>query len=106
MGFVCAHIYARLQENGHILANKKTHKAGKNASIRGKKTHVYRLAGMIASIRGKKPHVYRVIILKQMADHKKLRFVFKRIFSRQLMLRKYDLALFKAVLFKPLGKVN
>ena len=41
----------------------------KNASIRGKKTHVYRVAGMIASIRGKKPHVYRVIILKQMADH-------------------------------------
>ena len=26
----------------------------KNASIRGKKTHVYRVAGMIASIRGKK----------------------------------------------------
>ena len=46
-----------------------THKAGKNASIRDKKTHVYRVAGMIASIRGKKPHVYRVIILKQMADH-------------------------------------
>ena len=42
----------------------------KNASIRGKKTHVYRVAGMIASIRGKKPHVYRVIILKQMADHR------------------------------------
>ena len=38
--------------------------------MRGKKTHVYRVAGMIASIRGKKPHVYRVIILKQMADHK------------------------------------
>ena len=37
--------------------------------MRGKKTHVYRVAGMIASIRGKKPHVYRVIILKQMADH-------------------------------------
>ena len=31
-----------------------THKAGKNASIRDKKTHVYRVAGMIASIRGKK----------------------------------------------------
>ena len=43
--------------------------AGKNAYIRGKKTHVYRVAGMIASIRGKKPHVYRVIMLKQMADH-------------------------------------
>ena len=41
----------------------------KNASISGKKTHVYRVAGMIASIRGKKPHVYHVIILKQMADH-------------------------------------
>ena len=41
----------------------------KNASIRGKKTHVYRVAGMIASIRGKKLHVYCVIILKQMADH-------------------------------------
>ena len=38
------------EENGHILG-EKTHKAGK-----------------IASIRGKKPHVYRVIILKQMAD--------------------------------------
>ena len=36
-----------------------THKAGKNASIRGKKTHVYRVAGMIASISGKKQHVYR-----------------------------------------------
>ena len=46
-----------------------THNAGKNAIIRDKKTHVYRVAGMIASIRGKKPHVYRVIILKQMADH-------------------------------------
>ena len=46
-----------------------THKAVKNASIRGKKTHVYRVAGMIASIRGKIPHVYRVIILKQMAYH-------------------------------------
>ena len=46
-----------------------THKAGKNASIRDKKTHVYRVAGMIASIRGKKLNVYRVIILKQMADH-------------------------------------
>ena len=43
--------------------------AGKNASIRDKKRHVYRVAGMIASIRGKKPHVYRVIILKQRADH-------------------------------------
>ena len=41
----------------------------KNVRIRGKKTHVYRVAGMIASKRGKKPHVYRVIILKQMADH-------------------------------------
>ena len=47
-----------------------THKAGKNASIRDKKTHVYRVAGMIASIRGEKPLVYGVIILKQMADHK------------------------------------
>ena len=37
--------------------------------MRGKKTHVHRVAWMIASIRGKKPHVYRVIILKQMADH-------------------------------------
>ena len=49
-----------------------THKAGKNASIRDKKTHVYRVAGMIATIRGKKPRVYRVIILKHMADHKLL----------------------------------
>ena len=48
---------------------EKPHKAGKNVSIRDKKTHVYRVAGMIASIRGKKPPVYRVIILKQMADH-------------------------------------
>jgi len=39
------------------------------ASIRDKKTHVYRVAGMIASICGKKQHVYCVIILKQMADH-------------------------------------
>ena len=46
-----------------------THNAGKNASIRDKKTHVFRVAGMIASIRGKKPHVYRVKIMKQMADH-------------------------------------
>ena len=46
-----------------------THKAGKNASIRDKKMHVYRVAGMIESIRGKKSHVYRVLILKQMADH-------------------------------------
>ena len=46
-----------------------THKAGKNASIRDKKTHVYCVAGMIASIHGKKTQVYRVIILKQMADH-------------------------------------
>ena len=38
------------------------------ASIRGKKTHVYRIAGMIASIRGKKPHVYHVMILKQFSD--------------------------------------
>ena len=48
-----------------ILRNKNPTKTGKNANIRGKKTHVYRVAGMIASIRGKKPHVYRVIILKQ-----------------------------------------
>ena len=48
---------------------QKPHKAGKNASIRGKKPHVYGVAGMIASIRGKKPLVYRVIILKQMTDH-------------------------------------
>ena len=39
------------EENGHIL-EKKTHKAGK-----------------IASIGGKLLHVYRVIILKQMVDH-------------------------------------
>ena len=43
-GLFCAHIYIRVC----------THKAGKNASIRGSKTHVYRVAGMIASIRGKK----------------------------------------------------
>ena len=53
---------------------KKTRKAGKNASIRDKKTHVYSVAGMIASIRGKKPHVYRAIILKQMADHRNQAF--------------------------------
>ena len=47
MGSCCAHRRVS-EENGHILG-KKTHKAGK-----------------IASIRGKKSHVYRVIILKQM----------------------------------------
>ena len=57
-GLFCAHIYARLY-----------HKVRKNASMRDKKTHVYRVAGMIASTRGKKPQVYRVIISKQMADH-------------------------------------
>ena len=45
------------------------YKAEKNASIRGKKPHVYRVAGMVVSVRGKKPHIYRVIILKQMADY-------------------------------------
>ena len=53
-------MYVRVwEENGHILG-KKTHKAGK-----------------IASIRGKKPHVYRVTILKQMADHTHRVFVLK-----------------------------
>ena len=66
MGSCCAHIYVCLlgvclqgadagEENGHIL-EKKTHKAGK-----------------IASIRGKQPHVYRVIILKQKADYRHAR---------------------------------
>ena len=67
---VCkTHIYAMMFAS---IRGKKTHEyrvAGMIASIRGKKTHVYRVAGMFASIRGKKPHVYRVIILKQMADH-------------------------------------
>ena len=53
-----------------IYLGIKPDKAGKNASIRGKKTHhVYREAGMIASIHGKKPHIYRVLIWKQIADH-------------------------------------
>ena len=56
----CAHIYARLYPQGR-----------KERKYTWQKKHVYRVAGMIASIRGKKPHVYRVIILKQMADHKK-----------------------------------
>ena len=55
----------------YLAIKSPCYKAGKNASIRGKKTHVYRVAGMIASIRGKKPHVYPVIILKQMAYHSK-----------------------------------
>ena len=50
-----------------IYLGIEPHKAEKNESIGGRKTHVYRVAGMIASVRGKKPHVYRVIILKQMA---------------------------------------
>ena len=68
MGFF-VRIYMRVCKKMVIYLGIKPHKAGKNASIRGKKTHVYRVAGMIASIRGKKTHVYRVIILKQMADH-------------------------------------
>ena len=39
---------------GRIYMRVCTHKAGKNASILDKKTHVYRVAGMIASIRGEK----------------------------------------------------
>ena len=66
------------------------HKAGKNASIRDKKTHVYRVAGMIASIRGKKPHGYRVIILKQMADHniltEKNPYFAKHLFAKQQLI--------------------
>ena len=99
-------IYMRVCKKMVIYLRIKTTQSRKERKYTGQKTHVYRSAGMIASIRGKKPHVYRVIILKQMADHKKVRFVVTRIFSRQLMLRKYDLALFKADLFKPLGKVN
>ena len=60
--FLCAYICA--------FVRKWSYTGESNASIRDKKTHVYRVAGMIASIRGKKPYVYRVIILKQMADHK------------------------------------
>ena len=53
---------------------------------------MYRVAGMIASVRGKKPHVYRVIILKQMADHRKqqkhleITFSYKKpfLFTREL----------------------
>ena len=62
MNFFCAHIYARLLENGHILGNKNPTKQERTQVCVAKKTHVYRVAGMIASIRGKKPHVYRVII--------------------------------------------
>ena len=61
LAFLCAYISA--------FVRKWSYTWEKSASIRDKKTHVYRVAGMIASIRGKKPHVYRVIILKQMADH-------------------------------------
>ena len=73
--FLWPHIHL-LVCNAYIYAfvrkwSCKPHKAGKNASIRGKKTHVYRVAGMIASIRWKTPHVDRVIILKQMADHRR-----------------------------------
>ena len=52
MGSCCAYIYARLRGKWSHTWEKKNHKAGK-----------------IASIRGKKPLVYCVIILKQMADH-------------------------------------
>ena len=56
-----------------IYLGMKTPRSRKERKyIRGKKTHVYRVAGMIASKRGKKLHVYRVIILKQLADHKVL----------------------------------
>ena len=64
--FLCAYICA--------FVRKWSYTWEQNASIRDKKTHVYRVAGMIASIRGKKPHVYRVIILKQMADHRKVQW--------------------------------
>ena len=69
MGFFCAHIYARLSENGHILRDKNPTKQERTLVYVATKPHLYRIAGMIASVRGKKPHVYRVIILKQMADH-------------------------------------
>ena len=68
----CNPIYHMLVCNAYIWAFLCAYICAfvrKNASIPGKKTHVYRVAGMIASIREKKPHVYRVIILKQMADH-------------------------------------
>ena len=68
-GLFCAHIYAHICKKMVIYLGIKTHKVGKNASIRGKKMHVYRVAGMIASIHGKKPHVYCVLIWKQIADH-------------------------------------
>ena len=58
-------IYMRVYKKMVVCLGIKTHKAGKNASIRGRKTQVCRVAEMIASIRGKKPHVYRGIILKQ-----------------------------------------
>ena len=74
--------------------------------MRGKKTHVYRVAGMIASIRGKKPHVYRVIILKQMADHSlvsSLMFIKSNVMSRQEMLTNslFTLVLDNQTLSKP-----
>ena len=56
--FLCAYICAFVptkQERTQVYVTKKK--------------HVYRVAGMIESIRGKKSHVYRVLILKQMADH-------------------------------------
>ena len=82
--FLWPHIHL-LVCNAYIYAfvrkwSCKPHKAGKNASIRGKKTHVYRVTGMIASIRWKKPHVDRVIILKQMADHRR-----RRLFCRSVV---------------------
>ena len=63
MGFFCAHIYMGVCKKMVISLGIKLHKAGKNASIRDQKAHVYRVAGMIASIGGKKPHVCRVTIL-------------------------------------------
>ena len=44
--------------------------------MRRKWSHIWgknHKAGKIASIRGKKPHVYRVIILKQKADYRHAR---------------------------------
>ena len=51
------------------VCKERTHEK-KMVTYLGKKTHK---AGKIASIRGKKPHVYRVIILKQKADYRHAR---------------------------------
>ena len=63
MGSCYAHIYARLRRKwSHTFS-------------------FFHKAGNIASIRDKKSHVYRIIILKQMADHNKRCHEFDSRFS-------------------------